>query len=75
MVPIAKSEVGNGVQNGVQNDGIRLGLRGSGTFGLPAKSMVLTPGKGLELSDSDSRLQLQVALLQLVADTRGGQCQ
>jgi Nucleotidyl transferase AbiEii toxin, Type IV TA system len=53
MAPTAEIRLANGVQNGVQNDRIRLGLRGSGTFGLPAKFMFLTPGKGLELSDSD----------------------
>ena len=55
-VAAAKIRLGNGVQNGVQDERIRLNLRGSDTIGLPAKFMVLTPGKGLELSDSDRRL-------------------
>ena len=55
-VPTIENKTGNGVQNGVQNDRIGLGLIESDTLGLPAKSMVSTPEKGLKLSDSDPRL-------------------
>jgi hypothetical protein len=58
MLPTAKIEDGSGVQNGVQNDIFGYGRIASDMGGLPNKSVVYAPEKGIETSDSDLRLQV-----------------
>jgi len=58
-LPTAEIRPANGVQNGVQNDRIGLSWIGLDTVGLPAKSLVFTPEKGLKTSDSDLRLHIK----------------
>jgi hypothetical protein len=57
MAPTAKISLGNGVQNGVQNDRIRLSRIELDTVGLPVKSALFTFKRWPKTADSDPRLQ------------------